>query len=381
MSDVRCAPRLGWASTPATSAGCCARSRTRAWSTVEPDAVDGRVRPVRLHRRRAGRARGDGRPERRPGLVAARPARRRAHGRLLEAMATVERLLTAGQVEVAVEDPHSADADACLQAYFAEIDERFETGFDFDAAEPFAVDDMVEPEGLLLVARLDGEPVGCGALHFFPDGGGRREAHVGRRRGPRARARAPPAGRAGGRGPAPRRATLLRLETNRSLVEAIALYRAVGLHRGRPLQRRGPRPPLVRQAPPLTVLDAAVSETGASERSGSAAVVERVMPAAVALRAAVDGTVEAAGRRPPRPAGDARPLGQRPAGRGARRQPTATRSPSPPARPGTPGIPLVLVLASSGADVHRGGRRPRRLGPGGQGAGGVLGDRPRSSPR
>ena len=44
-------------------------------------------------------------------------------------MATVERLLTAGLVEVAPEDPaERGRAGAAWRAYFAEIDERFEHG-------------------------------------------------------------------------------------------------------------------------------------------------------------------------------------------------------------------------------------------------------------
>jgi DNA-binding MarR family transcriptional regulator/GNAT superfamily N-acetyltransferase len=147
--------------------------------------------------------------------------------RLLDAMTTVDRLLTRGLIEVVVEDPHTADASACLEAYFAEIDQRFETGFDFDRAEPFDVADMVEPEGLLLLARLDGRPVGCGALHLFPGG----VADV-------KRMWVDPSARGLGLGrrllddleaEARRRGvTRLRLETNRSLVEAIAMYHATG---------------------------------------------------------------------------------------------------------------------------------------------------------
>ena len=102
-----------------------------------------------------------------------------------------------------------------------------DSGFDFDAAEPFAVDDMVEPEGRCSWPASASEPVGCGALHFFPDG----VADV-------KRMWVDPTARGLGLG---RRmlveletvalahgVSLLRLETNRSLVEAIALYRSLG---------------------------------------------------------------------------------------------------------------------------------------------------------
>src|SRR3954463_4866160 len=63
--------------------------------------------------------------------------------RLVDAMATVERLLTAGLVDVAVEDPRSDAARFCLDAYAAEMDATFATGF--DPAHSRAVD----PDGLL----------------------------------------------------------------------------------------------------------------------------------------------------------------------------------------------------------------------------------------
>lgn len=147
--------------------------------------------------------------------------------RLLAAMATVERLLTAGLVAVAPEDPSSPAAQACLAAYFAEIDERFETGWDPAAGIRLEPADMAPPRGLLLLARLDGEPVGCGVL--WHHGGGVADA---KRMWVAPRARGLGLGRrllaelerhardAGVR--------TLRLDTNRALTEAIGLYRAAG---------------------------------------------------------------------------------------------------------------------------------------------------------
>ena len=147
--------------------------------------------------------------------------------RLVEAMTTVERLLSAGLVEVTDEDPTSDDAQHCLDAYFRELDERFEGGFDVDRSIPADATDLVEPAGLLLVARLDGRPVGAGAVKFH----GTEPAEI---------KRMWVAGRARGLGVARRilsdlerqardhGATTARLETNRALSEAIALYRSTG---------------------------------------------------------------------------------------------------------------------------------------------------------
>ncbi len=130
-------------------------------------------------------------------------------------------------ITIAPEDPNGPDADVCLRAYFAEIDERFDEGFDLGAAEPFSVADMVEPEGLLLLARRDGRPVGCAALHLFGDG-----VADGKRMWVDRSARGLGLGRrlllaledeARARG-----VIRLRLDTNRNLVEAIALYRSLG---------------------------------------------------------------------------------------------------------------------------------------------------------
>jgi DNA-binding MarR family transcriptional regulator len=89
--------------------------------------------------------------------------------RLLEAMAVVERLLTAATVRVAPTDPAHPHARHCLDAYFAELDDRFDIGFDPTASNPAEAEDMRPPAGVFLVATLRSEPVGCGALklHWF----------------------------------------------------------------------------------------------------------------------------------------------------------------------------------------------------------------------
>jgi DNA-binding MarR family transcriptional regulator/GNAT superfamily N-acetyltransferase len=147
--------------------------------------------------------------------------------RLVKAMGVVERLLTAGLVEVAIEPPTTAAARFCLESYFAELDARFDTGFDPARSIPADADELTEPAGLLLVARLHGEPIGCGALKLRGDvpfyikrmwvapdarglGVGRRvlqelEDHA-RRRG----------------------ADVVHLETNKTLREAASLYRSAG---------------------------------------------------------------------------------------------------------------------------------------------------------
>jgi len=84
--------------------------------------------------------------------------------RMIAAMGEVERLMRASMVTIDPADPGSADARGCIEAYFRELDARFETGF--DPARSISADpgELVPPAGLFLIARLDGQPVGCGAL-------------------------------------------------------------------------------------------------------------------------------------------------------------------------------------------------------------------------
>lgn len=142
-------------------------------------------------------------------------------------MATEDSPLTAGSVTIAVEDPTSDDAGFCLTSYFAELGQRFDNGFDINRTLPFDTAELVEPNGLLLVARLSGAPIGCAAIKFS----GTEPAYI-KRMWVSSSAR--------GLGVARRMLTELeqlaaahgtavtRLETNRALHEAIALYRSAG---------------------------------------------------------------------------------------------------------------------------------------------------------
>jgi DNA-binding MarR family transcriptional regulator/GNAT superfamily N-acetyltransferase len=155
------------------------------------------------------------------------PLAERQRSVLVEAMADVERLLLPSLVTIAVEDPAGRDASWCLARYYEELDERFDAGFDPDRSISADARELTPPAGVLLVARLRDEPVGCGALKLRPDGPAElkrmwvatdaRGLGLGRRLLAELEAYA----RAGG-------ATTVRLETNQTLGEAIALYRRSG---------------------------------------------------------------------------------------------------------------------------------------------------------
>lgn len=147
--------------------------------------------------------------------------------RLVAAMKEVDRLLTAGLVAVEVVDPDHEHARFCRDAYYAEIDRRFEQGFDLAASISADGDQLRPPAGLLLIAYLRGEPVGCGALWFRPEARATikrmwvadavRGLGVGRRLLAELESRAAAHG-----------CVEVRLETNRALTEAIAMYRSAG---------------------------------------------------------------------------------------------------------------------------------------------------------
>ena len=196
-------------------------------AVVEPSASDRRVRRARLTKKgRKERAVLDRRSEALArSLVEPLNATQRA--RLVDALAIVERLLTAGLVHIDVADPASPDARHCVASYFRELDERFPGGFDPVRSISADDEDLREPSGLLLLARLRQKPIGCGALKLHgsapceikrmwvsPDARG---LGVGRRLLQELEDRALLYG-----------VTTIRLETNGTLDAAIGLYRSSG---------------------------------------------------------------------------------------------------------------------------------------------------------
>ncbi len=194
---------------------------------VTRNEADGRVRTARLTARGlAERDELDRRSDEAANDIL-RPLSGRQQTRLIAAMAEVEQLLTASAVRVRVADPSEPAARACMAAYFAELAARFDGGF--DPARSISADDaeLIPPAGLLLLATLRGEPVGIGALKLH----GRAPVEI-KRMWVAAAARGLGLGRrllseledhAAERG-----ARVVRLETNRTLAEAIGLYRSAG---------------------------------------------------------------------------------------------------------------------------------------------------------
>jgi DNA-binding MarR family transcriptional regulator/ribosomal protein S18 acetylase RimI-like enzyme len=162
------------------------------------------------------------------------PLNDRQRERLVAAMDEVDRLLTAGLVTVEQVDPDHPDARASLAEYFAEIDRRFDAGFDPAEGIPAEGDQVRPPNGMLLVARLRERAVGCGALRFHRDTDSDTDGEVGhikrmwvaddvRGLGIGRRLLAELESRAARHG-----CVVVRLDTNKALTEAIGMYRAAG---------------------------------------------------------------------------------------------------------------------------------------------------------
>ncbi len=133
-------------------------------ATSERAAADARVRRVTLTRK--GRREWDALDRRSQDLATSllTPLGEPQRARLIAAMAEVERLMRASMVTIEPIDPGSADARACIEAYFRELDARFEAGFDPARGPSADPGELVPPAGLFLAAYLDGQAVGCGAL-------------------------------------------------------------------------------------------------------------------------------------------------------------------------------------------------------------------------
>jgi ribosomal protein S18 acetylase RimI-like enzyme len=194
---------------------------------VEQSGTDGRVRTARLTAR--GLAERVVLDRRSDDLAASilGPLSPRQRARLVTSMAEVERLLVASEVQISACDPRHPDARFCLRAYFRELANRFDGGFDVTRSISADDEELTLPAGLVLVATLHGEPVGCGALKFHDNAPTEikrmwvspavRGLGLGRRLLAALEARA-----------AARGIPVVRLETNRALDEAVGLYRSAG---------------------------------------------------------------------------------------------------------------------------------------------------------
>jgi DNA-binding MarR family transcriptional regulator/GNAT superfamily N-acetyltransferase len=131
--------------------------------TVRADPADARRRvAVPTAKGRRAIARLETRSEERArDLVAPLGASQRR--RLDEALATAERLVRAASCEIEAVDPGSPEALAAVERYVAELTVRFPAGFDPGdvAAEAPAMD---PPSGRFLVGRVEGEVATCGGV-------------------------------------------------------------------------------------------------------------------------------------------------------------------------------------------------------------------------
>jgi GNAT superfamily N-acetyltransferase len=138
-----------------------------------------------------------------------------------------ERLLLAATIEFRAVDPLTKDAVGALNAYFAELDERFPGGFDPGDALVGEADHYRPPDGVFVVAYSEGEAAGCGGVTTLAPGLGEikrmwiapdmRGLGLGRRLLAQLEGRSAKLGH-----------TAVRLDTNSVLTAAISMYRSAG---------------------------------------------------------------------------------------------------------------------------------------------------------
>ena len=133
--------------------------------------------------------------------------------------------LRAANVSLEVVDPFSPAALTAMRSYFAELDARFPGGFDPGPAVD--VSSMGPPGGRFVLAMSDGTPVACGGLQRIGEAIGEikrmwvhedwRGAGLGTRILRRLESEAAALGY-----------EVVRLDTNRTLTEALAMYSRAG---------------------------------------------------------------------------------------------------------------------------------------------------------
>lgn len=137
-----------------------------------------------------------------------------------------ERRPAPASVTITALDPAHPDAQTCLRAYATELDHRFRSGFDPGTGITAEPHELRPPAGAFLVAHREQEPVGCGAVRHHVGwseikrvwvADSVRGLGVGRRLLVALETQVSDAGR-----------TTVRLDTHRSLTEAMTLYRSAG---------------------------------------------------------------------------------------------------------------------------------------------------------
>lgn len=146
---------------------------------------------------------------------------------LLAAMDLIASALGRDRIELAPTDPQGAQALFCLEEYYAELNRRFDGGFDVNLSCDPDADDMRPPRGTFLIALSDGLPLGCVGVkgHGGPVAEIKRLWVAPSARGLRLATRLMDAAEEAARGQG---ITTLRLDTNSALPEAVALYRNAG---------------------------------------------------------------------------------------------------------------------------------------------------------
>jgi GNAT superfamily N-acetyltransferase len=201
------------------------RLEQRALVEVAADPGDGRRRVVRPTT--AG-ARTRILLDQRSEQLAARllePLTSRQRDRLTEALGTADLLVRAATVSLDAVDPAAPAARAAMGRYFDELERRFTGGFDRGTAEDVSA--MAPPSGGFVVAVSDGEAVACGGVQRLADDVAEikrmwvDEAWRGAGLGSRMLRRLEADTRARGY-------AVVRLDTNRVLGEAIAMYARAG---------------------------------------------------------------------------------------------------------------------------------------------------------
>lgn len=194
---------------------------------MAPSPADARIRVARLTR--AGLAERRLLDDRSNALASSilAPLDDAQREQLVTAMGSVERLVTASLVQVRVVDPEHPDARRCLRAYVAELNRRSDIPFDPSNGSTAEPHEVRAPAGAFVVAYLNGEAIGCGAVKHRPGGPSDikrmwvAESARGLGLGRRLLTTLEQLARDSGAG-------VVQLETNDALVEAIALYRSAG---------------------------------------------------------------------------------------------------------------------------------------------------------